>query len=102
MYLDKEAYERCGLVGKPYGSKGKRGLKPRWSKLSSLMGDPVSDGPFTVVELDLTISAMSPGKKGFERLMYACKNYLSNPVTWLFCNLTSTSMYHIQPKEDPD
>lgn len=32
MFLDKEAYERAGLVGKPHGVKGKRGLKPRWSK----------------------------------------------------------------------
>jgi hypothetical protein len=30
MFLDKETYERAGLVGKPYGAKGKRGLKPRW------------------------------------------------------------------------
>lgn len=32
MLLDKEAYERAGLVGKPDGVKGKRGLKPRWGK----------------------------------------------------------------------
>ena len=32
IYLDKETYERAGLVGKPYGVKGKRGLKPRWGK----------------------------------------------------------------------
>jgi ribonuclease P/MRP protein subunit RPP40 len=32
MYLDREAYERAGLVGKPHGVKGKRGTKPRWSK----------------------------------------------------------------------
>jgi ribonuclease P/MRP protein subunit RPP40 len=32
MFLDKEAYERAGLVGKPLGVKGKRGLKPRWSE----------------------------------------------------------------------
>ncbi|PNH31439.1 hypothetical protein VD0002_g1223 [Verticillium dahliae] len=31
MYMDKETYERAGLVGKPYGVKGKRGLKPRWT-----------------------------------------------------------------------
>lgn len=31
MYLDKEAYERAGLVGKPHGAKGNRGLRPRWS-----------------------------------------------------------------------
>ncbi|KAJ0268213.1 hypothetical protein COL940_013617 [Colletotrichum noveboracense] len=31
MYLDKESYERAGLVGKSHGVKGKRGLKPRWA-----------------------------------------------------------------------
>ncbi|KAJ0313132.1 hypothetical protein COL5a_003983 [Colletotrichum fioriniae] len=31
MYLDKETYERAGLVGKPHGVRGKRGLKPRWA-----------------------------------------------------------------------
>jgi ribonuclease P/MRP protein subunit RPP40 len=30
LFLDKETYERAGLVGKPHGVKGKRGLKPRW------------------------------------------------------------------------
>lgn len=34
MYLDRETYERAGLVGKPHGVKGKRGLKPRWGKHS--------------------------------------------------------------------
>lgn len=32
MFLDKETYERAGLVGKPHGAKGGRGLKPRWGK----------------------------------------------------------------------
>jgi hypothetical protein len=32
LYLDKESYERAGLVGKPDGVKGKRGTKPRWGK----------------------------------------------------------------------
>ncbi|KAG7287673.1 hypothetical protein NEMBOFW57_007186 [Staphylotrichum longicolle] len=31
MFLDKETYERAGLVGKPHGVKGQRGLKPRWA-----------------------------------------------------------------------
>lgn len=30
LYLDKESYERAGLVGKPDGAKGKRGTRPRW------------------------------------------------------------------------
>lgn len=34
---------------------------------------------------------MLHGKKGFDRLLYACKNVLNQPVTWLFCNVNSTS-----------
>ena len=30
LYLDKESYERAGLVGRPDGVKGKRGTRPRW------------------------------------------------------------------------
>lgn len=32
MFLDRESYERAGLVGQPHGSKGNRGLRSRWSK----------------------------------------------------------------------
>jgi ribonucleases P/MRP protein subunit RPP40 len=28
------------------------------------------------------------GKKGFDRLVYACKNALNTPKTWLFCNVS--------------
>lgn len=37
MFLDKETYERAGLVGKPHGTKGGRGLRPRWSMLTSII-----------------------------------------------------------------
>lgn len=40
MYLDKETYERAGLVGKPDGAKGNRAGKPRWSKSTFLPGHP--------------------------------------------------------------
>ncbi|KAI0110280.1 ribonuclease P 40kDa subunit [Daldinia grandis] len=73
MYLEKETYERAGLVGKPHGVKGKRGLKPRW-----------------VVQFDLRNPSMLHGKKGFDRLAYACKNVFNAPVTWLFHNLSKT------------
>ncbi|KUI63498.1 Ribonuclease P protein subunit p40 [Cytospora mali] len=79
MFLDKETYERAGLVGKPYGHKGTRGLKPRW-----------------VVEFDLRRPSMFRGKKGFDRLVYACKKVLSEPLTWLFCNVADRT-----PKPDP-
>ena len=74
LYLEKETYERAGLVGKPHGAKGNRGLKPRW-----------------VVEFDLRSPSMFKGKKGFDRLVYACKNVLNDPVTWLFTNLSTKS-----------
>jgi ribonucleases P/MRP protein subunit RPP40 len=43
-----------------------------------------------VVELDLTSPAMIPGKKAFDRLMYASKNAFGAPVTWLFQNMATT------------
>jgi len=44
-----------------------------------------------VVEFDLTAPSMFPGKKGFDRLIYASKNALAEPMTWLFYNISSTS-----------
>lgn len=74
MFLDKETYERAGLVGKPHGAKGNRGLRPRW-----------------VVELDLRSPSMLHGRPGFDRLVYACTNTLTEPLTWLFCNVSNKS-----------
>lgn len=74
MFLDKETYERAGLVGKPHGAKGNRGLRPRW-----------------VVNFDLRSPSMLHGKPGFDRLVHACKNTLTEPRTWLFCNLSNKS-----------
>ncbi|KAH7039609.1 ribonuclease P 40kDa subunit [Microdochium trichocladiopsis] len=78
LYLAKETYERAGLIGKPYGVKGKRGIKPRW-----------------IVEYDLRHPSMLHGKKGFERLLSACHNVLNKPVTWLFRNISEV------PSSDP-
>ncbi|KAE8452386.1 hypothetical protein EG329_001086 [Mollisiaceae sp. DMI_Dod_QoI] len=72
LYLDKENYERAGLVGQPEGVKGRRGTKPRW-----------------VVDINLRLPSMLHGKKGFDRIVYAFKNVLTSPVTWLFLNLES-------------
>jgi hypothetical protein len=40
-----------------------------------------------VVEIDLRQPSMLHGKKGFDRIVYAFKNVLTTPVTWLFANL---------------
>lgn len=42
MYLDKETYERAGLTGRPHGSKGSRGVKPRWGMKSSARPPSIS------------------------------------------------------------
>jgi len=72
MYLGRETYERAGLVGKPQGQGGRRNPTPRW-----------------VVKYDLRSPSMFRGKKGFDRLMHACKTVLDTPVAWLFCNVTT-------------
>jgi ribonuclease P/MRP protein subunit RPP40 len=41
------------------------------------------------VEVNLRLPSMLHGKKGFDRIVYAFKNVLSAPVTWLFCDLGS-------------
>ncbi|PKS05078.1 hypothetical protein jhhlp_008445 [Lomentospora prolificans] len=82
MYLDRETYERAGLVGEPHGVKGKRGGKPRW-----------------VVQYDLLAPSMLHGKKGFDRLIYACKNAFSEPITWLCTTSKSKEMNSNYVKE---
>ncbi|KAL6863636.1 ribonuclease P 40kDa subunit domain-containing protein [Trichoderma novae-zelandiae] len=75
LYLDRETYERAGLEGKPYGIKGDRGSKPRWK-----------------VSYNLRDESMLHGRKRFDRLAYACKNVLNQPVTWLVGNASSSAM----------
>ncbi|RGP60324.1 ribonuclease p/mrp protein subunit pop1 [Fusarium sporotrichioides] len=42
---------------------------------------------FTLCEGVLTIDpSMLRGKKGFDRLIYACKNVFNQPMAWLFCD----------------
>ncbi|POS87872.1 hypothetical protein EPUL_000358 [Erysiphe pulchra] len=56
-----------------------QGLKKRW-----------------MVEIDFRQPSMLHGKKGFNRIIYAFEKVLVRPVTWLFCNLNTTS-----PTPDP-
>lgn len=46
-----------------------------------------------VVEINLHLSSMVHGKRGFDRIVYAFKNVLTNPVTWLFTDLQAQSIY---------
>lgn len=90
MYLDRETYERAGLVGNPHGAMGGRGSKPRWSKLHEQDWNLIELTYCEVVEYDLRSPSALHGKKGFDRLVFACKNALNAPTTWLFCNLSES------------
>ncbi|RDW66264.1 hypothetical protein BP6252_09899 [Coleophoma cylindrospora] len=96
LHLDKESYERAGLVGKPDVVTGKRGTRPRWGIVCTLPKQEWLLTESTVVEIDLRQPSMLHGKKGFDRIVYAFKNVLTTPVTWLFCDLAEDS-----PSPDP-
>ena len=52
---------------------------------------------FLVVEIDLRQPSMVHGKKGFERIVWACKNVLSASLSWLFCDIGTPT-----PDQYPD
>ncbi|KAK0383080.1 hypothetical protein NLU13_8994 [Sarocladium strictum] len=81
MYLGKESYERAGLVGKTYGAKGNRKLKPRW-----------------VVTYDLKSHSMLHGKKGFDRLVYACHHVFAKPLTWILTTASGKGKFSTTPQ----
>ncbi|KAF2085204.1 hypothetical protein K490DRAFT_3369, partial [Saccharata proteae CBS 121410] len=74
LELDRPTYEKCGLVGQAISHGGRKHTKARFA-----------------VEYDLRQTSMVHGKKGFERLVWACKNVLTHSVTWLFHDLNTTT-----------
>ncbi|CAF9909444.1 hypothetical protein IMSHALPRED_008363 [Imshaugia aleurites] len=74
LELAKDRYERCGLVGESIRDAGRKHIKTRYA-----------------VELDLRPSSMLHGKKGFERIVWAFKNVLTQSVTWLFHDFNSST-----------
>jgi len=70
LILERGTYEKAGLTGKPYGPKATAGVRPQW-----------------IIEFNLRNPSMLHGKKGFDRLIHACKTVLTEPVTWLFTDL---------------
>ncbi|KAL4811223.1 ribonuclease P 40kDa subunit-domain-containing protein [Aspergillus unguis] len=74
LELGKEDYERTGLTGKSIRTGGRKHAKERF-----------------LIELNLRLPSMLHGKKGFERIIWAFKNVLNRPVTWLFFDLGTES-----------
>ncbi|KAJ5362225.1 hypothetical protein N7541_003069 [Penicillium brevicompactum] len=75
MELGKEIYERTGLTGKVIRSGGRKHAKERY-----------------LVELNLRLPSMLHGKKGFERIVWAFSNVLTQSVAWLFHDLEDTTL----------
>lgn len=44
---------------------------------------------------------MLHGKRGFDRLVYAAKKVLNQPMTWLFCNIRGSSKFLSLSPETP-
>jgi len=42
LALDKESYERAGIVGKPDGVKGERSGRPRWRTCFCVISIPMT------------------------------------------------------------
>ncbi|KAL4933916.1 ribonuclease P protein subunit p40 [Aspergillus undulatus] len=70
LELGKEDYEKTGLTGKPIRTGGKKHAKERF-----------------LIELNLRLPSMLHGKKGFQRIEWAFKNVLNQPLPWLFFDL---------------
>ncbi len=86
LILERERYERTGLLGKPYGPKATGGIRPKWGMtIESFTSSTILT--CTVVDVNLRHPSMVHGKRGFDRLIYAFKNVLTEPVTWLFTDL---------------
>ncbi|KJX96992.1 ribonuclease p protein subunit [Zymoseptoria brevis] len=68
--VDKPTFERLGLEGKSMPTFGRKHVKARFA-----------------IELDLRLPSMMRGKKGFDRVVWAFGNVLTETLTWVFCDL---------------
>lgn len=94
MEVDKPTFEKLGLEGKAVGSEGRKHVKARFGECPRsfskiLRHRAITNSPISVIELNLRLPSMLPGKKAFDRLIWACKNVLDSPLTWLFYDFRS-------------
>lgn len=88
--MGREKYEHTGLTGKPIRSGGRKHAKERFGKSLHLFYLVFTSKTFLAIEIDLRQPSMLHGKKGFERIVWACRNVLNASVTWLLaCDAVS-------------
>ncbi len=86
LELDKESYERSGLVGKAIRDGTRKHVRTRYGSICYHHNQSAEDelrSPLAI-EINLRLPSMLHGKKGFERIVWAFKNVLNSTVTWLF------------------
>ncbi|KAI7270932.1 hypothetical protein KC345_g7316 [Hortaea werneckii] len=72
LEVNKPTYERVGLQGTPLPNEGRKHVKARFA-----------------IDINLRQPSMVRGHKGFERILWACRNVFDQAITWLFCDLRS-------------
>lgn len=93
--VDKPTYEKMGLEGKAVGGDGRKHVKARFGELILTLNTQLTNehetltSRNTVIEANLRLPSMLPGKKAFDRLKWAFKNVLDSSLAWLFYDLRS-------------
>lgn len=90
LEVNKPTYERAGLQGTPLPNEGRKHVKARFGKAFLLLLWSWSNVCLTAMDINLRQPSMVRGHKGFERILWACRNVFDHSVTWLFCDLRST------------
>ncbi|KAI9710940.1 MAG: hypothetical protein M1820_002377 [Bogoriella megaspora] len=84
LELDKPTYERVGLAGKPFPGGGQKHKKARY-----------------LIEINLRLPSMVPGKKAFNRVEWAFKRVLNHSLAWLFYDADQPSVNNENAEESP-
>jgi ribonucleases P/MRP protein subunit RPP40 len=85
LELDKQTYERCGLQGEPIRGLGRVHQRQRFRKSIELQTPPPN--ALLGINVDLRSHSMVPGKRAFDRLIYACSKVLVDKISWLYLDL---------------
>lgn len=79
------------MTGRPIRTGGKKHAKERFGMHFAGFKCIHTIDNFSVVELNLRLPSMLHGKKGFQRIEWAFRNVLGEPITWLFFDLGTQS-----------
>ncbi|KAJ4028518.1 hypothetical protein NW752_000779 [Fusarium irregulare] len=105
MFVDKETYERAGLPGKPYGPKGGRGTKPRWTPNpepiqqffpTAFTSTPIASQDLAVLQPNLDVDPEVLAENDREALEY----FATESYEWL--SLIRLASPRVKPRDSID